>query len=91
MIPARCNHCGREWPRDPALEVPCPKCDAKVGHYCIVRRPSGHTANFGDKTLVHPHRDQAAMDAGFLKPCPVAAPQAVPELQRQQSLFGGVM
>lgn len=64
-----CSACGTEWPRDPALEVACPKCEAKVGRHCRVRRPSGHTANFGNKTLIHPARDQPAMDMGFLKRC----------------------
>jgi hypothetical protein len=67
-----CSLCGQEWPRDPALEVECPKCHAKVGHYCIVRRPSGHTANFGQKDLIHPQRDQLAMDNGFLRRCPAS-------------------
>ena len=67
-----CSACGQEWPRDPALEVACPKCEAKVGHYCRVRRPSGHTANFGNKTLIHPARDQFAMDMGLLQRCPAA-------------------
>jgi predicted RNA-binding Zn-ribbon protein involved in translation (DUF1610 family) len=70
-----CSACGQEWPRDPALEVECPKCEAKVGRYCRVRRPSGHTANFGNKTLIHPARDQLAMDMGFLQRCPVAQRQ----------------
>jgi hypothetical protein len=67
-----CSACGQEWPRDPALEVECPKCQAKAGHYCRARRPSGHTANFGNKTLIHPSRDQLAMDMGFLQRCPDA-------------------
>ena len=67
-----CSACGPEWPRDPALEVDCPKCQAKVGRYCRVRRPSGHTANFGNKTLIHPARDQLAINMGFLQRCPYA-------------------
>ena len=70
-----CSACGQEWSRDPALEVECPKCEAKVGHYCRVRRPSGHTANFGNETLIHPSRDQPAMDKGFIQRCPVAPRQ----------------
>lgn len=84
-MPVVCHACGQEWPRDPALEVECPKCDAKVGHYCIVRRPSGHTANFGNKTLIHPQRDQLAMDRGYLQRCP-AAP-AMERETKQESLF----
>ena len=67
-----CSACGQEWERDPALEVACPKCEAKVGNYCRIRRPSGHTANFGAKTLIHPARDQLAMDRGFIERCPAS-------------------
>jgi len=67
-----CSACNQSWPRDPALEVACPKCRAKVGHYCIVRRPSGHMCNFGNKTIIHPARDQLAMDLGFLQRCRAA-------------------
>jgi hypothetical protein len=67
-----CSACGTEWARDPALEVECPKCKAKIGRYCRVRRPSGHTANFGNKTLIHSARDQLAMDMGFIQRCPAA-------------------
>jgi len=74
-----CSACGTQWPRDPALEVECPKCEAKIGHYCRVRRPSGHTTNFGNKTLIHPARDQLAMDMGLLKRCPVARRQQYDE------------
>ncbi len=70
-----CSACGQEWARDPALEVECPKCKAQVGDYCRVRRPSGHTANFGNKTLIHPARDQLAMDIGFLQRCPASQKQ----------------
>ncbi len=58
----RCRNCGREWPRDPALEVVCPTCRAPVGAWC--RRPSGHRA-----MDLHAGRDRAAMAAGFLEPC----------------------
>jgi len=34
-----CSNCGGIWARDPALEVPCPVCNANVGERC--RRPSG--------------------------------------------------
>lgn len=80
-----CSLCGQQWPRDPALEVSCPKCGAQVGRYCVVRRPSGHTCNFGQKTLVHRERDQLAMDRGFLERCPAA--QIEPAKEIQQSLF----
>jgi DNA-directed RNA polymerase subunit RPC12/RpoP len=66
-----CSQCGEEWPRDPALEVPCPTCHARVGVKC--RRPSGHPCE------LHASRDQAAIDAGFLRPCPkgLSAQQAM--------------
>lgn len=62
----RCNRCGQEWPRDPALEVPCPTCRAAAGQKC--RRPSGHACG------IHVERDQAALETGLLAPCPVAGP-----------------
>lgn len=80
-----CSACGQEWPRDPALEVACPKCAAKVGHYCRRKRPSGHDATF-EKQLIHPERDQLAMDRGFLERCR-AAPKLPPALPEQGSLF----
>jgi predicted amidophosphoribosyltransferase len=66
-----CSACGQEWPRDPALEVRCPTCCAKVGHYCSAARPSGYRVRFG-AAMVHPARDQLAMDLGFLQRCPAA-------------------
>ena len=39
---ATCGGCGRQWPRDPVLEVACPACRADVGQSCAVRRPSEH-------------------------------------------------
>lgn len=63
--PAICQRCGQYWPRDPALEVACPQCQAPVGVKC--RRPSGHSGNF---VRLHAARDQAAMDAGLLQRCP---------------------
>jgi predicted nucleic acid-binding Zn-ribbon protein len=36
----QCSNCGKTWPRDPRLEVPCPECDADVGARC--QRPSEH-------------------------------------------------
>jgi hypothetical protein len=67
-----CSLCGTEWPRDPALEVKCPTCNSRIGYYCGSKRPSGHKLRFGS-TLIHPARDQLAMDMGFLRRC--AAPQ----------------
>lgn len=60
-IDIRCAECGHEWtaPRDPALQVPCPDCSARVGAKC--RKPSGHTAPHG---WVHARRDVAALEAG---------------------------
>ena len=58
----RCEQCGDEWPRDPALEVPCPQCRAPIGSWC--KRPSEHKAMF-----LHADRDKAAMTAGKLKKC----------------------
>jgi hypothetical protein len=76
-----CSACGQEWARDPALEVKCPKCNAGIGTYCSSPRPSGHRVRFGG-TLVHPGRDQLAMDMGFLQRCPAAQrrddPDALP-------------
>ena len=60
-----CQQCGRCWPRDPALEVVCPTCDAQVGHIC--RRPSGHELFGIDR--VHIPRDQLALDQGKFGPC----------------------
>jgi hypothetical protein len=76
---ARCNRCGQEWPRDPALEVPCPACHAAAGRKC--RRPSGHACD------IHVERDQAALDAGKLAPCPMAGPpRPAHEADRQLAL-----
>jgi hypothetical protein len=67
----RCNACGEEWPRDPALEVDCPDCRAGLGSAC--RRPSGHSC------AVHASRDRLAMGRGFFAPCLVAE-TPLPEL-----------
>lgn len=48
-----CETCGREWRRDPVLEVACPQCGADVGVKC--RRPSGHPCS------VHASRDKKAL------------------------------
>jgi len=57
------GRCGQSWPRDPALEVPCPRCRAPVGHWC--KRPSGHKA-----MNLHADRDVEAMRLGKLSKCP---------------------
>lgn len=74
-----CRHCGQEWPRDPALEVPCPQCQAPVGRPC--KRPSEHNV-WGNQP--HASRDQLAMERGFLKPCPKGPSAQQP---RQASLL----
>lgn len=74
-----CHACGQEWPRDPALEVPCPDCKARVGAWC--KRPSGHKA-----MDLHVARDHAAMAAGLLERCPAAARAAVAEATSQLAL-----
>jgi hypothetical protein len=66
-----CSACGQQWPRDPALEVGCPTCNARVGPYCSSHRPSGYRIRFGS-TLIHPARDRLAMDLGFLQRCTAA-------------------
>lgn len=63
--PVECRRCGMAWPRDPALEVPCPRCAAAIGRKC--RRPSQHGAFGGEP---HAERDRAAMDSGLLVKCP---------------------
>jgi hypothetical protein len=59
---ATCSNRGETWPHDPALEVRSPTCHVPAGVKC--RRPSGHRGE------LHASHDQAAMDAGFLRPCP---------------------
>lgn len=66
-----CSACGTEWPRDPALEVKCPTCNASVAKYCAQPRPSGYRVKFR-QPLIHPARDQLALDMGFLQRCPAA-------------------
>jgi hypothetical protein len=73
-----CSACDEEWPRDPALEVKCPTCHAPAGRRC--KRPSGHPCE------LHHSRDQAAMDAGFLRPCP-KGPSAQQAMTPQLELF----
>ena len=60
-----CHRCGEEWERHPVTRVPCPACPATAGQWCV--RPSGHQA-----AELHAAREQAALDAGALKPCPMA-------------------
>ena len=72
-----CSKCGEEWPRDPALEVECPTCHAPPGEMQAAIRPS---------LRVTPSRDQAAMDAGFLRPCP-KGPSAQQAMAPQLELF----
>lgn len=58
-----CSRCGRTWPRDPALEVECPKCGAGIGRPCVARRPSGHVASAAFAGIsVHAERDQLALE-----------------------------
>lgn len=57
--------CDVTWPRDPALEVPCPECHAPIGQRC--KRPSGHRVFGGEP---HDSRDIAADTAGHYGPCP---------------------
>ena len=64
-----CSACGQEWDRDPALEVSCPTCNARIGCYCSSPRASGYRMRFG-AALIHAARDRLAMNSGFLKPCP---------------------
>lgn len=68
----RCELCGQQWPRDPALEVACPICLAPAGVKC--RRPSGHPCD------LHAARDRRALDLGLINPCPAA--QRKPDNER---------
>ncbi len=66
-----CARCGQAWPRDPALEVPCPACQAPAGVKC--RRPSGHGCD------LHAPRDREALRRGIYARCPgESAPAAAP-------------
>jgi hypothetical protein len=61
---AKCLACGETWPRDPRLEVECPRCRPPIGLRC--KRPSEHQAS-----EIHVEREQLAVDRGFLsKTCP---------------------
>lgn len=64
-----CRQCGREFDRDPALEVECPKCNAEPGSPC--RRPSGHPVNMNTNLHgIHADRDRKALREGVYEPCP---------------------
>jgi hypothetical protein len=63
----QCKACGQTWPREPALEVLCPTCQAPIGRKC--RRPSGYGCD------LHAERDREAMRRGIYGPCP-AGPSA---------------
>jgi hypothetical protein len=66
--------CGRVWPRDPVLEVACPRCAAPPGSPCVARRPSGHVhsaAFAGLPDWGHDERDLAALAAGAYGVCPL--------------------
>ena len=78
-----CAAFSQEWSRDPALEVICPNCNAQIGKFCAEKRPSGYRIRFGS-TLIHPARDQLAMDLGFLQKCPAAT---IPVQTDQQLTF----
>lgn len=60
-----CAICPRSWPRDPVLEVACPRCNAPIGRWC--RRPSGHNA-WEPWGPFHAARDLAADAAGHYGP-----------------------
>ena len=63
--PVTCHACGEQWPRHPALEVPCPTCQADVGKAC--HKPSGHAR--WDYEGPHVPREQRAVDEGFMSIC----------------------
>lgn len=58
----QCAWCRGAWPCDPALEVPCPACQAPAGVKC--RRPSGHGCD------LHATRDREALRLGIYARCP---------------------
>ena len=66
--------CGNTWPRDPILEVACPKCKAAIGVKCGAYRPSEHklSAEFsGTNSWGHPERDIVANEQGKYGECPL--------------------
>lgn len=71
-LSTECMDCGERWETPPTFAVPCPKCGAKAGHPCIVRRPSGHAHNAGFGNLHpwgHAEREQLALDRGLIRAC----------------------
>ena len=71
-----CNRdgCGKTWPRDPVLEVPCPTCKAPVGTKCTVNRPSQHKHSMmfaGKNEWGHDERDILADREGKYGECPL--------------------
>jgi hypothetical protein len=82
VTPAYCRRCGQTWPRDPRLEVACPRCGAAAGTSC--RRPSGHAA-----AEIHVEREQLAVDQGFLSaPCPAPVSQPPSAAEAVELPFG---
>lgn len=85
---AQCNvpGCGKEWPRDPVLEVECPDCHVGPGVLC--KRPSEHGV-FGRG--FHAARDLEADRQGKYGPCPLggckAAMAPAQKAPAQASLF----
>ncbi len=75
-MPVICAGCGQSWPRDPAIEVAWPKCQAPAGSRC--KRPSGHECD------VHVERDGLALAQGVMQPCPAirTRPLAEPKPRR---------
>lgn len=67
----RCDACGQTWPREPALEVPCPTCLKRAGVWCA--SPSGHKW-----MQLHAERIEAARAAGKLHVCPEAQETKTP-------------
>lgn len=74
--PVNCGNdgCTKTWPRDPVLEVVCPKCAAPIGSRCVTRRPSEHvhSASFsGLPDWGHDERDLLAAKEGHYGVCPL--------------------
>jgi hypothetical protein len=68
------NGCSKTCPRDPVLEVACPKCKAPVGVQCGEYRPSEHklSAGFsGANDWGHKERDILADRHGKYGACPL--------------------
>jgi hypothetical protein len=66
--------CGKTWPRDPILEVACPKCKAPAGVKCGAYRPSEHklSAGFsGTNSWGNLERDILADEQGKYGECPL--------------------